>query len=97
MTNISREHNALQAYSVAEFCKAHSISRSFFYGLLKSGRGPRICKVGNRTLISREAAFEWRNNHSAAIEQPDASHGPRRDSNRGRASHAVAIRRVRRT
>lgn len=51
-----------QAYTVATFCKVHSISRSFFYELLKTGRGPRVTKIGNRTLISREAAFDWRNN-----------------------------------
>lgn len=61
MLRISRERNEPQAYTVAEFCKAHSISRSFFYELLKSGRGPRIRKAGNRTLISREAAYSWRN------------------------------------
>ena len=48
------------AFSVAEFCEAHGISRGTFYKLLGSGRGPRIIKAGRRTLISHEAAEEWR-------------------------------------
>ncbi len=49
-----------QTYSVSEFCRAHGISRAHFYKLLRDGRGPRIMKVGNRTLVSCEAAQEWR-------------------------------------
>lgn len=48
------------AYSVDEFCAQHSISRPLFYVLRKQNRGPRIFKAGNRTLISAEAATEWR-------------------------------------
>lgn len=47
-------------YSVTEFCEAHRISRSLLYRLLKNGTGPRILKLGNRTLISAEAAADWR-------------------------------------
>lgn len=46
--------------SVSEFCRAHGISRAFFYKLAKEGNAPRIAKVGRRTLISDEAAEEWR-------------------------------------
>ncbi len=49
-----------QAFSVDEFCAAHRICRANFYGLLKKGEGPRIMKVGGRTLISVEAAADWR-------------------------------------
>ncbi len=48
------------AYSVDAFCRAHSISRSMFYALLRDGQGPRLMKIGARTLISREAAEDWR-------------------------------------
>jgi hypothetical protein len=51
----------LKAFSVDEFCEAHRISRAFFYLLQKERRGPRTLKVGRRTLISAEAAAEWRN------------------------------------
>lgn len=48
------------AYSVAEFCAAHGITKVTFYKSMKEGRGPRIMKVGTRTLISAEAATDWR-------------------------------------
>lgn len=47
-------------FSVSEFCRTHGISRAFFYRLAKEGRGPKTAKVGRRTLISQEAATEWR-------------------------------------
>lgn len=50
----------LVAYDVASFCRAHCISRAHLYKLLKDGRGPKIMKVGRRTLISAEAARAWR-------------------------------------
>jgi predicted DNA-binding transcriptional regulator AlpA len=46
--------------SVAEFCHQHGISRGTFYKLLGEGRGPKAIKVGRRTLITIEAAAEWR-------------------------------------
>jgi predicted DNA-binding transcriptional regulator AlpA len=49
-----------EAYSVREFCQAHGISRALFYKLEAAGRGPRVMKIGRRTLISKVAAEEWR-------------------------------------
>lgn len=51
---------AREAFSVLEFCEAHSISRGTFYNMLRDGTAPRLMKVGKRTLVSREAAAEWR-------------------------------------
>lgn len=48
------------AFSVPEFCCTHRISRSHFYALLRNGLGPRLIQAGGRTLISVEAAAEWR-------------------------------------
>ena len=48
------------AYSVPGFCKAHDISRSFFYTLIKEGQGPVTMKVRGRRLISTESAADWR-------------------------------------
>ncbi|NYT58229.1 hypothetical protein H0A65_04745 [Alcaligenaceae bacterium] len=48
------------AYSIKEFCDAHGITKVTIYKMLKEGTGPRIMKVGARTLISTEAAAEWR-------------------------------------
>ncbi len=58
---MSLEHSPDRAaYSVADFCKAHSISRALFYKALKKGWGPDIMKCAGRTLISVEAAAGWR-------------------------------------
>jgi predicted DNA-binding transcriptional regulator AlpA len=49
------------ALTVDEFCEAHGgISVPFFYKLIKQGKAPRIMKIGARTLISQEAAADWR-------------------------------------
>ncbi len=48
------------AFSIPEFCRRHGISRAHFYNLSKSGDGPAVMRVGRRTLISAEAAAEWR-------------------------------------
>ena len=52
--------NDRDADSIAEFCRRNGICRATFYKLLAKGQGPRIMKVGARTLISREAASDWR-------------------------------------
>jgi hypothetical protein len=50
----------VQAFSIADFCKVHSISRAMFYLMLKNGIAPKLMRVGRRRLISSEAATEWR-------------------------------------
>jgi predicted DNA-binding transcriptional regulator AlpA len=58
--------------SVPAFLSEHGISRSLFYRLVKAGRGPRITKINDRTLISAEAAAEWRTRMEKETEQADA-------------------------
>jgi hypothetical protein len=48
------------AYSVIEFCKSHGFSKPTFYKLVRNGEGPRLMRIGARTLISAEAAAEFR-------------------------------------
>jgi predicted DNA-binding transcriptional regulator AlpA len=50
----------VEAYSVVEFCRRHGIARATAYNLWKRGEGPARMKVGRRTLISADAAAEWR-------------------------------------
>ena len=59
------------SFSIKEFCELHAISRSFFYLLREKGEAPRLMKVGRRTLVSAEAAAEWRRNmeHIAITKQ----------------------------
>jgi len=47
-------------YDVNTFCQEHRISRAHFYKLVKEGRGPRLIKAGRRTLITAQAAQDWR-------------------------------------
>jgi hypothetical protein len=54
------------ALSILEFCDAHGISEGFYYKLKKQRKGPREMKVGTRTLITFEAAAEWRREREAA-------------------------------
>jgi hypothetical protein len=56
------------AMSIAEFCRRHNISPSFYFKLQQLEIGPRTMKVGGRTLISREAAADWRHDREAAAE-----------------------------
>jgi hypothetical protein len=48
------------SYTIPEFCFYESISRALLYKLWRLGKGPRKYKIGRRTLITAEAAREWR-------------------------------------
>ncbi len=61
------------AFSVAEFCREHGISRGLFYNMLREGRGPRVIKAGRRTLISHEAAEDWRRRMEGATQAEEAA------------------------
>jgi predicted DNA-binding transcriptional regulator AlpA len=60
LTEAFEYERAVQAFDVEQFCRCHNISRALLYKLWKEGKGPRIMKLGRRTLISREACVEWR-------------------------------------
>ena len=51
------EHDAL---SIPEFCRRHQISMAMYFKIAREGIGPRVMRVGRRTIISREAAEAWR-------------------------------------
>ena len=48
------------AFSIREFCEAHSISIAMFYLMQQRGEGPATMQVGTHQRISREAAERWR-------------------------------------
>jgi hypothetical protein len=56
----ARSNVGLAAYSIEEFCRSHGISVDLYFKLQRQGLGPRTFKAGSRTLISVEAAAEWR-------------------------------------
>ena len=60
MDSIQGNITGKACYSVDEFCSSHSISRAMFYKLRADGKAPRTMAVGSRTLISYEAAADWR-------------------------------------
>ena len=45
--------------TISEFCDATKISRGMFYKLRGRGEGPRVVKLGTRTLIMQEEARRW--------------------------------------
>lgn len=70
--------NPRAAYSVQEFCAAHRISPDFFFKLRRVGKAPKMMKVGTRSLISVEAAAQWRRDRErdAEIEPADQQPSP---------------------
>ena len=48
------------AYSVRELAKRHGLSPGFLYAEWRAGRGPRYMQLGDRRIITREAAADWR-------------------------------------
>jgi hypothetical protein len=74
--------------SIPEFLDEHRISRSLLYRLIKEGRGPRITKIAGRTLISAEAAADWRAQMERETEQ--AAVRPKPAENRGRPASGRA-------
>ncbi len=64
------------AYTIMEFCRRHSISRSSFYAMEKAGSGPRTFCIGGRgkgRRISLEASEEWRRGLEAEEESKSAA------------------------
>jgi predicted DNA-binding transcriptional regulator AlpA len=57
-----------KAFSIAEFCRDHSICKATFYNWLNDGKAPRVMRVGGRVLISVEAAAAWRAEREAATQ-----------------------------
>jgi hypothetical protein len=56
----------LDAYSITEFCKRHSISVPMYYKMRLQGLGPAEFRLGTRVLITREAAAKWRKERERA-------------------------------
>jgi hypothetical protein len=65
---------SISLMTIPAFTREHSISRSLLYRLWTEGRGPRITKVHGRTLISAEAAADWRREMEQATAQRAPTH-----------------------
>ena len=74
-----------RAFTIAQFCAAHGISRALFYILKKNNEAPALMRVGRRVLISVEAATDWRTrmtehnelNGQPGIDKTSKALGPR--------------------
>ena len=64
--DVCNEPSPRFALSIPEFCEAHGFSEGMFYKMKKQHLTPREMKVGTRTLITFEAAAEWRAEREAA-------------------------------
>ena len=69
---VTADSNSL-AMSIREFCRLHGISEDQFFKMKREGWGPVTMKVGSRTLISVEAAADWRRKREAAASTPTAA------------------------
>jgi hypothetical protein len=58
---------ARAAYTIAEFCDAHRISRAQYYVLKKLGQTPDEARASDKTIrITMEAAARWRRQREKA-------------------------------
>jgi hypothetical protein len=60
---------AMAAYTIKEFCFAHRISVDHYFKQQRKGLGPRVMRVGSRSLISFESARAWRHAREVAAEE----------------------------
>jgi hypothetical protein len=54
------------AFTIQEFCDAHRISRAHYYNLKRLGLAPDETAVGDRVIITVEAAARWRKQRTTA-------------------------------
>jgi hypothetical protein len=55
----SLDLSAIVIFTITEFCGIHKICRTTVYKEINTGR-LRVMRVGKRTLVSAEAAADWR-------------------------------------
>ena len=55
----------IEAFTVAEFCAAHRISRTTYYNLKNKNKGPAEAHILGRIIITRESAAAWRQARTA--------------------------------
>jgi hypothetical protein len=64
------ESGERDAYSIQEFCRRNGFSVSFHHKLQRQGIGPRLMRLGKRTLVTIEAADAWRHEREAESAKP---------------------------
>ena len=77
------------AISIPEFCVRNGISAALFFKLAREGRGPRVMRVGRRTLVTKEAAAAWRLECEAASARRRGQARPTASQSSTRAAEIV--------
>jgi hypothetical protein len=57
------------AYTIAQFCARHGISRSTYYVLKKNDEQPDETYILDRIIITKESAAAWRRKRAAKSKQ----------------------------
>jgi hypothetical protein len=69
-----RHTEVIGAYSIPDLCRLHGgMSEAFFHKLVGDGDGPRLMRVGTRTMVSAEAAADWRREREATVPHQTAA------------------------
>lgn len=63
------------AYTISEFCRAHTISRGHFYTLRRRGLGPDVAELLGRRIVTHEAAARWRKQRTSASKRSGTASG----------------------
>jgi hypothetical protein len=45
--------------TILEFCQKHRFSRALLYKQIAAGKGPKVSKVGDRSIITAESEAAW--------------------------------------
>ena len=58
--NVENINQPKKNVSIKEFCTLFGIGRSTFYKLISEDSGPKLTKIGRRTIIMAEDIEEWK-------------------------------------
>ncbi|MGF6968095.1 putative DNA-binding transcriptional regulator AlpA [Paraburkholderia sp. WC7.3g] len=53
------ETDSRRVFTIDEFCGAYHLSRSFYYRLRHTGRGPCEVRIGRKVVITVDDARAW--------------------------------------
>jgi predicted DNA-binding transcriptional regulator AlpA len=57
------------AYPIDDFASEIGVSRAYLYRLIKNGRGPRVTKIGRKSVIQTKHGIEWLAAHVAKSQE----------------------------
>lgn len=51
--------NSPVSYTIAQWCGAYHVSRSYYYTLKEQGNAPQEIRLGRKVIITRQSAEKW--------------------------------------